>query len=92
MQALAAADAAQERLELESKMMDLQAKKEEMNVLVAHLQQLRELQLAKGAFEIVANAFVEKCSLILLGYVSKYAITYVCQRKVLWDVGIWLIN
>ena len=51
MQALAAADAAQERLELESKMMDLQAKKEEMNVLVAHLQQLRELQLAKGAFE-----------------------------------------
>lgn len=90
---MAAADAAQERLELESKMMDLQAKKEEMNVLVAHLQQLRELQLAKGAFEIVANAFlnVEKCSLILLGYVSNYAMTYVCQRKVLWDVGIWLI-
>lgn len=47
-QALAAADAAQERLELESKLMDLQAKKEQMDALVEQLQHLREMQLGKG--------------------------------------------
>ncbi|CAB4002442.1 pericentriolar material 1 -like isoform X1, partial [Paramuricea clavata] len=46
-QALATADAAQERLELESKLMDLQAKKEQMDALVEQLQQLREMQLGK---------------------------------------------
>ncbi|XP_028402891.1 pericentriolar material 1 protein-like [Dendronephthya gigantea] len=46
-QALATADAAQERLELESKLMDLQAKKEQMDALVQQLHQLREMQLGK---------------------------------------------
>lgn len=47
-QALAMADAAQERLELESKLMDLQAKKEQMDTLVEQLHQLRAMQLGKG--------------------------------------------
>lgn len=42
------ADAAQERLELESKLMDLQAKKEQMDTLVEQLRSLREIQLGKG--------------------------------------------
>ena len=49
-QALAMADAAQERLELESRLMDLQEKKREMDSLVEQLQQLREMQLGKGMF------------------------------------------
>ena len=46
------ADAAQERLELESKLMDLQAKKEQMDTLVEQLRSLREIQLGKGIFII----------------------------------------
>lgn len=45
---MAIADAAQERLELENKLMALQAKKEQMDSLLSELQQLREAQLKKG--------------------------------------------
>ena len=46
--ALALADATQERLELENKLMALQAKKEQMDALLGQLQALRAAQLNKG--------------------------------------------
>ncbi|XP_032242223.2 pericentriolar material 1 protein isoform X2 [Nematostella vectensis] len=49
--ALALADATQERLELENKLMALQAKKEQMDSLLRELQQLREAQLRKENLE-----------------------------------------
>ena len=53
--ALALADATQERLQLENKLMALQAKKEQMDNLLAELHALRETQLTKGSFPRVGN-------------------------------------
>ena len=46
--ALALANATQERLELENKLMVLEAKKEQMDTLLRELQSLKEAQLRKG--------------------------------------------
>jgi hypothetical protein len=54
------ADAAQERLELENKLMALQAKKEQMDSLLGELQQLREAQLRKGIDHLnIAHDFAD---------------------------------
>lgn len=47
---MALANATQERLELENKLMVLEAKKEQMDTLLRELQSLKEAQLRKGAF------------------------------------------
>jgi len=47
---LALANATQERLELENKLMVLEAKKEQMDTLLRELQSLKEAQLRKGTF------------------------------------------
>lgn len=45
---MALANATQERLELENKLMLLEAKKEQMDTLLKELQSLKEAQLRKG--------------------------------------------
>lgn len=47
---MALANATQERLELENKLMVLEAKKEQMDTLLRELQSLKEAQLRKGTF------------------------------------------
>lgn len=47
---MALANATQERLELENKLMVLEAKKEQMDTLLRELQSLKEAQLRKGIF------------------------------------------
>lgn len=47
---MALANATQERLELENKLMVLEAKKEQMDTLLRELQLLKEAQLRKGTF------------------------------------------
>lgn len=47
---MALANATQERLELENKLMVLEAKKEQMDTLLIELQSLKEAQLRKGTF------------------------------------------
>ncbi|XP_068701936.1 pericentriolar material 1 protein-like isoform X2 [Montipora foliosa] len=54
--ALALANATQERLELENKLMVLEAKKEQMDTLLKELQSLREAQLKKESLEAAVGA------------------------------------
>ncbi|XP_020606434.1 pericentriolar material 1 protein-like [Orbicella faveolata] len=60
--ALALANATQERLELENKLMVLEAKKEQMDTLLRELQSLKEAQLRKETLEAggVANPSVNE--------------------------------
>lgn len=59
--ALALANATQERLELENKLMVLEAKKEQMDTLLKELQSLKEAQLRKGTVYIFETLLWYSC-------------------------------
>lgn len=65
---MALANATQERLELENKLMVLEAKKEQMDTLLRELQSLKEAQLRKGTF--VFSIYLEVSSLLANVYYS----------------------